>query len=35
MTRKEARQLATGVSFLAPWLVGFLAFTLIPVVLAF
>jgi multiple sugar transport system permease protein len=35
MTRKEARQLATGVSFLAPWFVGFLAFTLIPVVLAF
>jgi multiple sugar transport system permease protein len=35
MTRKEAGQLATGVSFLAPWLVGFLAFTLIPVVLAF
>ena len=35
MTRKETRDLADGLSFLSPWLVGFLAFTLVPLALAF
>ncbi|HZO90846.1 MAG TPA: sugar ABC transporter permease [Chthonomonadaceae bacterium] len=35
MTRKEARQLVRGLTFLSPWIGGFLAFTLVPIVLAF
>ena len=35
MTGKEARQVAKGLGFLSPWLVGFLAFTLLPIALAF
>lgn len=35
MNRTEARQLARGLSFLSPWIFGFLVFTLVPVVLAF
>lgn len=35
MTRKDARQLAHGISFLSPWLLGFLVFTLLPILLAF
>src|SRR5205085_8959948 len=35
MTRTEARQLAKGLSFLSPWIAGFLLFMLGPVVLAF
>src|SRR5205823_4133000 len=32
---KQTRQLAKGLAFLSPWLIGFLAFTLLPIVLAF
>jgi multiple sugar transport system permease protein len=35
MHRQEARQLAKGLAFTSPWIVGFLAFTLIPVILSF
>jgi len=35
MTGKDARQVAKGLGFLSPWLVGFLAFTLLPIALAF
>ncbi len=35
MTRTEARQLARGLGFLSPWIVGFLLFTLVPIALAF
>ena len=35
MTRKEARQLGTGLAFLSPWLVGFLVFTLLPMIWLF
>ncbi|MCA1596731.1 MAG: sugar ABC transporter permease, partial [Chloroflexi bacterium] len=35
ITRKEVRRVALGLSFLSPWLVGFLIFTLVPIVLAF
>jgi multiple sugar transport system permease protein len=35
MTRTEARQFARGLSFLSPWIAGFLLFTLVPVGLAF
>jgi multiple sugar transport system permease protein len=35
LTRKDARQIGLGLSFLSPWIVGFLAFTLVPLVLAF
>lgn len=31
MTRHDRRQLAKGVAFVSPWLIGFLAFTLLPV----
>jgi len=31
MTRRERKQLITGLTFVSPWLVGFLAFTLLPV----
>lgn len=34
MTRHDRRQLAKGVAFVSPWLVGFLAFTLVPVALS-
>jgi len=33
-TRSEARQLFRGLTFLSPWLVGFLVFTLIPIALS-
>jgi multiple sugar transport system permease protein len=32
---KQTRQLAKGLAFLSPWMVGFLAFTLLPIALAF
>src|SRR5262245_12538443 len=32
---QETRQLSKGLAFLSPWIIGFLAFTLIPVVLSF
>lgn len=35
MNRRELRQLGKGLAFLSPWIVGFLAFTLLPVVLSF
>jgi multiple sugar transport system permease protein len=35
MRAKDARQVAKGLAFLSPWLIGFLAFTLLPIVLAF
>jgi multiple sugar transport system permease protein len=34
MTRKETRQVLTGLGFIAPSIIGFLAFTLIPLVLS-
>jgi multiple sugar transport system permease protein len=34
MTKSDRRQLAKGLAFLSPWLVGFLTFTLTPIVLA-
>lgn len=35
MTQSERQQLGKGLAFLSPWLIGFLAFTLIPVILSF
>src|SRR5579864_8995834 len=35
MNHKEVRQLARGLSFISPWIIGFLVFTLVPIVLAF
>jgi multiple sugar transport system permease protein len=35
MRRNDARQLVKGLAFLSPWMVGFLAFTLLPIALAF
>lgn len=35
MTKSERQQLGKGLAFLSPWLIGFLAFTLIPVILSF
>ena len=35
MNGKRVRQLAKGLAFLSPWMVGFLAFTLLPIALAF
>src|SRR5262249_56528541 len=35
MTRLERQRFATGLAFLSPWMAGFLAFTLGPIVLAF
>lgn len=35
MTRVERRQMAQGLAFLSPWLVGFSVFLLVPVVLSF
>lgn len=35
MTRQELRSMAVGYAFLSPWIVGFLAFTLLPVGLSF
>jgi multiple sugar transport system permease protein len=34
MNRSERRDLARGLAFISPWIVGFLAFTLLPVVLS-
>jgi multiple sugar transport system permease protein len=34
MTGSERKQLAKGLAFLSPWLIGFLVFTLTPIVLA-
>jgi multiple sugar transport system permease protein len=34
MTRKETRQLLTGLGFIAPNIIGFLAFTLLPLILS-
>src|SRR5688572_20510354 len=34
LSRTETRQLATGLLFVSPWLIGFLAFTLYPVLAA-
>ena len=34
MTRTDRKQLAKGLAFISPWLIGFLTFTLTPVVLA-
>lgn len=35
MDRSERRNLAKGLAFLSPWLVGFLVFTLVPTILSF
>src|SRR5437762_7370404 len=35
MRSKEFKQLAKGLGFLSPWLIGFLAFMLLPIVLSF
>lgn len=35
MTRYETKQLAKGLAFLSPWLVGFAIFMLLPVILSF
>jgi multiple sugar transport system permease protein len=35
MTKRDAQQLSKGLAFLSPWIVGFLAFMLLPVVLSF
>jgi multiple sugar transport system permease protein len=35
MTHRDVQQLGKGLAFLSPWLVGFLAFTLLPIVLSF
>src|SRR5689334_21634191 len=35
MNRKEAMQLARGLSFVSPWIIGFLIFALVPIALAF
>jgi multiple sugar transport system permease protein len=35
VTRTEKQQLGKGLAFLSPWLFGFCAFTLVPVVLSF
>jgi multiple sugar transport system permease protein len=35
MTRGERRRLATGLLFISPWIVGFLAFKLYPIVASF
>lgn len=35
MTRHETKQLAKGLAFLSPWLIGFFVFTLTPVLLSF
>jgi multiple sugar transport system permease protein len=35
MNRRERVQLAKGLGFLSPWMIGFLLFTLIPVALSF
>lgn len=35
MTREERRNLRTGLAFIAPWLIGFTLFTLLPVSLSF
>src|SRR4051794_37409711 len=32
--RRESRALAKGLAFLSPWLLGFLVFTLVPVVMS-
>lgn len=34
MRASEARQLGKGLAFISPWLIGFLAFTLLPVVMS-
>src|SRR3954469_13726924 len=34
-TRREMRKLAIGVAFISPWIAGFLAFTLYPVLSSF
>jgi multiple sugar transport system permease protein len=34
MTRSERRQLARGLAFTSPWIIGFLVFTLVPVILS-
>ncbi|HEY7088051.1 MAG TPA: sugar ABC transporter permease [Tepidisphaeraceae bacterium] len=35
MANKELQQFGKGMAFLSPWLVGFLVFTLLPIVLSF
>jgi multiple sugar transport system permease protein len=35
MNRRDVQQLGKGLAFLSPWLIGFLAFTLLPIVLSF
>src|SRR5919199_346975 len=34
-SRREARRLAVGLAFISPWIVGFLGFTLYPVISSF
>src|SRR5688572_15044439 len=33
--RRDVRQTAVGLAFLSPWIVGFFAFTLVPVAMSF
>lgn len=35
MTKRDAQQLGKGLAFLSPWIVGFCAFMLLPIVLSF
>jgi multiple sugar transport system permease protein len=35
MTRSERQNLAKGLAFLSPWLIGFFAFMLLPIILSF